>query len=307
MNDNKIIDNGSIDLDLLRKILFSKRALRLTIYGIAVVFLSAYIYILTATEEYLITAQVAPVQSSGMSSGLSGINQITASLGLGTVGRSSSIEFEKFKKIIYAEETAQLFIDTNDPRAMIFGDRFDPVSGNVTKFTIKDRLKGFVYRLLGRKRELIIDKKTLSNYVESEISMSIDRQTDFITFSFMHQDKEVGLSFLSDLINIADKVIKIGEREKTNSSINYLKSQINSTKINEHRQALVNGLTYYEIQMSIIGDDSPYAASFIRKPTTTRQPVTPSISNTGLFAILFSLLLWPIISISDFLINNKEI
>ena len=278
MNTKKIINEGNLDLVLIRQILFSKRALRLSSYGVLTTLLCAYFYILTATEEYLITAEVAPVQSSSMSSGLGGINQITASLGLGTVGNTSSIEFEKFKKILYAEETAQLFIDTDDPRVMIFGDRFDPLNGNVIKFTIKDRLKGFIYRLLGRKRDLIIDKKTLSNYVQSEISISIDRQTDFITFSFMHQDKDIGISFLSNLIEVADKVIKLSERQKTSYSMDYLKSQISTTKINEHRQALVNGLTYYEIQMSILGDDSPYAASFIKKPTATRQPVSPSIS-----------------------------
>ena len=130
MRPNIIYSNGEIDFSSLRSIIFSKRGRNISLITVLSALLLTYIFLLTSTKEFLVTAKIAPVESVAMGSSASNaagtMSSFGSMLGIDLGGTGSSSNYEKFKEIFASERMAQIFIELRDPRPHIFGDGFNP-------------------------------------------------------------------------------------------------------------------------------------------------------------------------------------
>ncbi len=294
MRPNIIYSNGEIDFSSLRSIIFSKRGRNISLITVLSALLLTYIFLLTSTKEFLVTAKIAPVESVAMGSSASNaagtMSSFGSMLGIDLGGTGSSSNYEKFKEIFASERMAQIFIELRDPRPHIFGDGFNPETGIFDALSLKTKVKQFIYFMLGRNYVPLANAKSLAAYIDEEISIFTDRKTNFITLSMHTDDPSFGMQFMSDLVFITDLTIKNQQRLVIEQSIDYLQNQLYEVGIDRHRAAIGNAITSQEIQMSILTNDTPYAAEFIQPPSSTAMPVTPMIGRSIMLAFFLSLL-----------------
>ena len=99
--------------------------------------------------------------------------------------------------------------------------------------------------------------------------MSVDRKTQFITLIMFSEDPAFAKSFLSDLVRITDNTLKIQEREVLEESVEYLRNKLSDVSIDRHRAAIAGAITAQMIELSLIQNNTPFAAEFIERPKSS--------------------------------------
>ena len=220
------------------------------------------------------------------------------------MGKSSPVGYNKFLSLVVSERAARAFIAYQDPRADLFGDNFDPSTGEIINIPFSLKLRKFIYFLVGRDLNLVIDAASLAGHLNAEVFVNLDRKTNFATLSYLTEDREVGLDLLTNLVKVVDSVLKEQEKKAVQLSIDYFYKQLDTVKKVTSREALVRGLASKEIEMSALGEDSSFVVEFVSPPTATSMPVTPSLFDTFIICFLSIFLSW---SFVIFYLNKKQL
>ena len=301
MQDN-VEESKQINLANLRTIIFSKNSITKLLFISFFFGFCSYVYLITADQKYEVTAIVSPVEQEADSGGLGGIADSFSSIT--GMGKSSPVGYNKFLSLVVSERAAKAFISYQDPRVDLFGDNFDPSTGEIINVPFSLKLRKFIYFLIGRDLNLVIDATSLAGHLSSEVIVSLDRKTNFATLSYLTEDREVGVDLLTNLVKVVDSVLKEEEKKMVQLSIDYFYKQLDTVKKISSREALVRGLASKEIEMSALGEDSSYVVEFVSPPTATSMPVSPGLLNTFIFCLTSILLSWSFLIIY---LNKKQI
>ncbi len=104
------------------------------------------------------------------------------------------------------------------------------------------------------------------------------------------EDPIFAKSFMNDLVRITDNTLKIQEREVLDESVNYLRNKLSEVSIDRHRAAIAGAITAQMIELSLIQNNTPFAAEFIERPKSSVLPAKPLIITNAIIFILLSLL-----------------
>ena len=299
--DNKQ-ESKQINVENLRAVILSRNSItKLLIISLFFGFIS-YIYLISADQKYEVKAIVSAVEQETDNQGLGGIADSFSSIT--GMGKSSPVGYNKFLSLVVSERAAKAFIAYQDPRADLFGDNFDPSTGEIINVPLSLNLKKFIYFLIGRDLNLVIDAAALAGHLNEEVLVSVDRKTNFATLSYLTEDREVGIDLLTNLVKVVDSVLKEQEKKTVQLSIDYFYKQLDTVNKVTSREALVRGLASKEIEMSALGEDSSFVVEFVSPPTASSMPVTPGLFNTFLFCLTLIFVTWLFLILYS---NKKQI
>ena len=117
----------------------------------------------------------------------------------------------------------------------------------------------------------------------------------------MFSEDQFAVSFMNDLVQITDNTLKIQEREVLEESVDYLRTKLSEVSIDRHRAAIAGAITAND-ELSLIQNNTPFAAEFIERPKSSILPAKPLITTNAIIFILLSLL----ISTTFLVIQNQR-
>ena len=289
MENNKIFSNGEINVSKMVDVLFKKKGLTTHFVFLFFSGILFYLFLVFSDKEYQITATLAPVDMQSYGQQSLSLGNVGNLLGM-DIGGSSNSNYEKFKELLFSVRAAEIFISQEDPRPELYGKNFDEETESFRRLGIRYYIKKAIYFLIGRNYVVQPDANSLSGFINDEVLMSVDRKTQFITLIMFSEDPIFAKSFMNDLVRITDNTLKIQEREVLDESVNYLRNKLSEVSIDRHRAAIAGAITAQMIELSLIQNNTPFAAEFIERPKSSVLPAKPLIITNAIIFILLSLL-----------------
>ena len=301
IESKKIFSGGEVNISQLVETLFSKRGFTIHLTFLVFAGMLFYLFLVFSDKEYQITSTRAPVDAQSYGQGSVSLGNVGNLLGM-DIGGSSNSNYEKFKELLFSVRAAEIFISQKDPRPALYGKNFDPKTESFKRFGFSYYLKKVIYFLIGREYVVRPDKNSLAGFINDQVLLSIDRKTQFITLIMFSEDPDFAVSFMNDLVQITDNTLKIQEREVLEESVDYLRTKLSEVSIDRHRAAIAGAITAQMIELSLIQNNTPFAAEFIERPKSSVLPAKPLITTNAIIFILLSLL----ISTTFLVIQNQR-
>ena len=289
MENSKIFSNGELNVSKMVDVLFKKKGLTTHLVFLIFSGILFYLFLIFSDKEYQVTATLAPVEIQSYGQQSLSLGNVGNLLGM-DIGGSSNTNYEKFKELLFSVRAAEIFISQKDPRPALYGNNFDEKTQSFKRLGLGYYLRKVIYFFIGRNYVVFPDENSLAGYINDEVLMSVDRKTQFITLIMFSEDPAFAKSFLSDLVRITDNTLKIQEREVLEESVEYLRNKLSDVSIDRRRAAIAGAITAQMIELSLIQNNTPFAAEFIERPKSSVLPAKPLITSNAIIFVLLSLL-----------------
>lgn len=187
-------------------------------------------------------------------------------------------DFARFLELMTSVEIAKR-IEKEQPELMqsLFAGEWDmntkkwhPPSG------VGNLFKRFIYALSGQEYWAEPDAVRMASVIRDRLIVEPVGSSAMRRIRFRHSDRDFAVQLLKALHNHADEYLRSQARLRTSQEINYIRANLGTITLMEHRQALAELLASQEQTQMMINVDLPFAADRIENAYAASTPDWPS-------------------------------
>jgi hypothetical protein len=132
----------------------------------------------------------------------------------------------------------------------------------------------------------------MQHYLRRNVTVAPDRRRALTVVRFLHSDPEFARYLVSRVIEESDGFLRAKSLARSAEYINYLEGRLGEVQIAEHRSALTQALSSYEMMRMMASSDVPFTAESFGEIVVSLEPVSPRPMLVYGLSILIGLLAW---------------
>jgi len=221
--------------------------------------------------------------------------------GISLPSNANGIAFDVYLEELKGRSTANALVARPDVMHHLFPRLWDDKQGIWREpFSLNKAIDDGVKSLLGMPGDSFHPPgpAQVQGLLESSISVSKSPYTPVVTITLLTADPKWGTQFLPLLHGIVDESLRRKTLERANRYIAYLMDQLGSATVGDYRAALIATLIEQQRQRMAASADLSFAASPVDEPVASPIPVTPSVFNRLLQAMILAFLAGCIVAIA---------
>lgn len=248
-------------------------------------------YLATTTPKYTasVTIGSAALDSQGSAPPTMSSLGLSLPISLGTLTKPT----DKYIYIISTPSFAKRLMERGDFARLIFSDRW-----NGTEWTapngITNDVSMWLRELFGYQAWAEPDDNDVSNYLNNNLVLRPDTNTDFVEISFDHRDPKIAAQVLDMITSEGDRYLKEANEEAYQSQVDFITRRIQQSGNLEVVNALRSYLMNVVLNKTLIEESTKYAVRVWGAPSVSSLPTKPPV----LLAALLGFVLGPILAFS---------
>ena len=242
----------------------------------------ASLYLRTAEKKYTVSYVFKPVASEEGRPNFAGLGGLASLAGV-SLPSSSSGDFTAFKMLLKSEEVATLLMADDVLIQTIFSSEWDaetgsfqrPPPGQLTPY--KKMIKAV---LLGEGETAYVPPNAarLANWISNGFSVSVDRDTGFLTFSSETTKPDLSLEIISRVASETDRLLKERYIASAEQTMTFYQSKLAAARAREHREALAKLIAQEDQKLMLASKGSYFVAEPLTTPSVSLYPTSPKAS-----------------------------
>jgi len=242
----------------------------------------ASLYLRTAEKKYTVSYVFKPVASEEGRPNFAGLGGLASLAGV-SLPSSSSGDFTAFKMLLKSEEVATLLMADDVLIQTIFSSEWDaeagsfqrPPPGQLTPY--KTMIKAV---LLGEGETAYVPPNAarLANWISNAFSISVDRDTGFLTFSSETTKPDLSLEIISRVASETDRLLKERYIASAEQTMTFYQSKLAAARAREHREALAKLIAQEDQKLMLASKGSYFVAEPLTTPSVSLYPTSPKAS-----------------------------
>lgn len=261
--------------------------------AVAAALLLAFVYLNRATFRYEASAVLVPAEQTSTFS-TEGLASLSAVIGVELSPQSGS-GFALFREAAESLDVAEALARDERILNTVFSHLRDPRTG---EWREPDSLLGSVGKAI-RKLSGAPPRafrppagEELQIYLQRNVSISPDRRRALTTVRFQHPDPAFARYMVERVITEADDFLRAKSLARSSDYIDYLEERLGQVQIAEHRSALTQALSSYEMMRMMASSTVPFTAEPFGDVVVSLDPVSPRPVLVYAAAVVIGLLLW---------------
>jgi capsular polysaccharide biosynthesis protein len=257
----------------------------------AIVWISTAVYLATTTPKYTasVTIGSAALDSQGSTPPSATSLGLSLPISLGTLTKPT----DKYIYIISTPGFAKRLMERGDFAKLIFSDRWDGTQWTAPNGLTND-VSMWLKRLFGYPAWAAPDENDVSSYLNNNLVLRPDANTDFVELSFDHRDPKIAAQVLEIITSEGDRYLKEANEDAYQSQVNFITRRIQESGNLEIVTALRSYLMNVVLNKTLIDESTKYAVRVWGTPSVSSLPTKPPV----LLAALLGLVLGPILSLA---------
>jgi len=283
--------SGGIQAERKRIHIGSGREFLILLVITVVTWISSATYLATATPKYTasITIGSAALDSQGSAPPSMSSLGLSLPISLGTASKPT----DKYIYIISTPSFAKRLMERGDFAKLIFADRWDGEEWTAPK-GITNTISMWLRELFGYQAWAPPNEIDVSNFLNNNLVLRPDANTDFVEISFDHRDPEIAAQVLDIVTSEGDRYLKEANEEAYQSQVNFISRRIQESGNLEVVNALRSYLMNVVLNKTLIDESTKYAVRVWGATSISSLPTKPPV----LLAALLGFVLGPIFSFS---------
>lgn len=256
---------------------------------IAVIWVATAVYLATTTPKYTasITIGSAALDSQGSTPPSMSSLGLSLPISLGTLTKPT----DKYIYIISTPGFAKRLMERGDFARLIFSDRWDGTQWTAPKGLTND-ISIWLRNLFGYQAWAAPDENDVSNYLNNNLVLQPDANTDFVEISFDHRDPRIAVQVLEMITSEGDRYLKEANEDAYQSQVDFISRRIQESGNLEIANALRSYLMNVVLNKTLIDESTKYAVRVWGAPSVSSLPTKPPV----LLAALLGFVLGPILA-----------
>jgi uncharacterized protein involved in exopolysaccharide biosynthesis len=257
----------------------------------AMIWISTAVYLATTTPKYTasVTIGSAALDSQGSTPPSMSSLGLSLPISLGTLSKPT----DKYIYIISTPSFAKRLMERGDFAKLIFSDRW-----NGTEWTapngITNKASIWLREIFGYQAWAPPDENDVSNYLNNNLVLRPDANTDFVEISFDHRDPKIAVQVLDMITSEGDRYLKDANEDAYQSQVDFISKRIQQSGNLEVVNALRSYLMNVVLNKTLIDESTKYAVRVWGSASVSSLPTKPPV----LLAALLGLILGPLLAFS---------
>lgn len=261
--------------------------------ALSVAILVAIVYLNRATYRHEASVVLVPAeQTSALST--EGLQSLSAIIGVELTPQSGS-GFALFREAAESLDVAQALARDERIVNTVFASLRDPETGawRETRSTIR-AISDFVRKISGEppRKFRPPGAEEMQIYLRQNVAVVPDRRRALTVVRFLHPDRDFARYMIEQVVEAADDFLRAKSLARSAEYIQYLETRLGEVQIAEHRSALTQALSSYEMMRMMASSSVPFTAEPFGEIVVSIDPVSPRPILVYMIAILVGLLAW---------------
>lgn len=252
---------------------------KITVFTVAVAtFMLAVLYLHNATQIYTVYYKVTPANSPNQPTTTGQLRGLASLTGIRLPRDESTFHFTLYLEGLYGRGAAAEVSKRSDLMHEVFESEWDSERSEWTEpqgliFDIKSAMK-FILGIPIISWQ-VPSAARLQEYIEEEITILEDDNSQVVTISMDVESPHFGLEFLASLHQAVDQILRKKSVERAKHHVDYLTGQLTKVAIAEYREALIRTLAEQEKTLMMASSGLPFAADVFDQPVASLRPTKP--------------------------------
>jgi hypothetical protein len=250
------------------------------------------------------SAELRLAPASSQNSGSSGMSALSglASLAGVSVGGAEATPFDLYLDALTSRETATTL--ATDLRIMrgVFDDEWDETSGGwKAPVTWRSRWDNMIRSVAGLpvRRYQRPDPARLQTRLRDNVIVQSSANGPITTLLYEHRDPEFAIYLLNQVNSVADSKVRRADLNRSRQYAMYLSEKLQTVRIAEHRETLVEALGEQERSIMMASSNVPYAAVPVDTANSSNIPIRPKPALIMLAGLLIGAFVGVLVAISS--------
>ena len=286
-------ESGTDQVDITRIAAAMWRHRLALVVALALALLGAVLYLNRATYKHEASVVLVPAEQASAFS-TEGLASLSAIIGVELTPQSGS-GFALFREAAESLDVAAALAKDERIVSTVFSHLRDPATGAWREPSSALRtILDMVRQVSGAppRRFRPPGAEEMQQYLRANVSVAPDRRRALTVVRYLHADPEFARYLVGRLIEEADSFLRAKSLARSSEYIAYLESRLSEVQIAEHRSALTQALSSYEMMRMMASSDVPFTAEPFGEIMVSMEPVSPRPVVVYAAAILLGLLAW---------------
>jgi hypothetical protein len=286
-------DSGAETIDLARVASAMWRHRWMAVVMLAIALLGGILYLNRATYRYEASVILTPAeQTSALST--DGLQNLSAIVGV-ELSPQSGTGFALFREAAESLPVAQALARDERIMTTVFAHMRDKETG---AWREPESLAGNLRKLLRRVSGAPVAEfrppgaEELQIFLRRSVAISPDRRRAMTVVRFEHPDPEFARYLVGRLIDESDDFLRAKSLARSTDYVAYLEARLGQVQIAEHRGALAQALSSYEMMRMMASSEVPFTAEPFGEIMVTLEPTSPRPTMVYALALFLGLLAW---------------
>ena len=265
------------------------------------------VFLNTVTPKYTAFMKIGPVDVNETMNNSNGLGAAAGLIGLNIGGSESASSYLVFQETMSSTRLANRLIEKNDPRKVFFGSMYDE------KNDIFVRPKGFVNwikniikNILGYPDWSEPGASNISAIIKNSVTKTSNLDNNFVTYYFEFENKDFAISFLKDIYEETESLIKEQQKMIATEKRQYYLDALKDVTSDTHRKIISSQIIEQERMLSKTGISTPISAMLIDDINAYPQQTYPKrIQSIFFFVIVGFMFGYIYFVIRDIFLINK--
>ena len=265
------------------------------------------VFLNTVTHKYTAFMKIGPVDVNETTNNSNGLGAAAGLIGLNIGGSESASSYLVFQETISSTRLANRLIEKNDPRKVFFGSMYDEENDIfVRPKGFVNWIKNIIKNILGYPDWSEPVASNISTIIENSLIKTSNLDNNFVTYYFEFEDKDFAISFLKDIYEETESLIKEQQKMIASEKKQYYLDALKDVTSDTHRKIISSQIVEQERILSKTGISTPISAMLIDDIDAYPQQTYPKrIQSIFFFVIVGFLSGYIYFVIRDIFLNNK--
>jgi hypothetical protein len=280
-------------LDLSRVVAAAWRHKWVGVLALVGAFVAAILYLQGATYRYEASALLVPAEQT-TSLSTDGLQNLSAIIGVELSPQSGS-GFAMFREAAESLDVAEVLARDERIMSTVFSHLRDRQTGEWRQpQSFRSSLRTMLRSMAGAPVAEFRPPsgQELQTFIRQNVAISPDRRRAMTMVRFEHPDPEFARYMIERVIETADDFLRAKSLARSAEYIQYLETRLSEVQIAEHRSALTQALSSYEMMRMMASSDVPFTAESFGEIMVSLEPVSPRPTMVIALALLVGLIAW---------------
>ena len=255
--------------------------LTIVIFSVIAVF-CASVFLHSAERKYSVSMIFSPVSAESSSGpNLSGLGGLAGLAGI-SIPSATGSDIDVFQELFSSDEVAQVVFANTDLMSGLFKGEWDSEKGMFTepeRGTSSKLMSKLKVLLTGTNNIYAVPNPTrLRQFLAESVTLSIDKNTGFVSFSAQTSSPELIIELVSEAISTTDAFIKNRFIISSEATLMFYTQKLNAARSREHREALAKLMASEEQKLMLASAGSNYVIEPVKLPEISAYPTSPKPS-----------------------------
>ena len=251
----------------------------------------ASFYLNGAVRKHTVSMTFKPVIEESSRPNLAGLGGLASLAGV-SLPQSGSGDFATYRTLLGSQEVAERVIATTELLLAIFKNEWDAQNAQFrepSRGVLRQSLSGLKSVLTGDEKGDYIapNPQRLSIFVEDTFTLTLDKETGFLTVSAESDDPELIVALIIAATEATDELMKERYIINAEQTLQFYQSKILISRSREHREALAKLISAEDQKLMLTSEGRHFVAEPLTRATISMAPTSPKSVLVLALALIF--------------------